>query len=168
MNDFETVRLGLNWKGSGSETPARRAALKRIEAEVERLREERQQAQSRVLELLNEVGRLNTRLSWNSERAAKAELEVKHLRAEIDHWEQVLPIATSNLPMRTNREDTLTWIQDHFVEDVATEAEVERLRAVFSRYGDHDRACDARVNSLHACTCGFVERVNTLFPGRTR
>jgi hypothetical protein len=38
-NDFETVRKGLNWKGSGSETPARRAALDRIEAEVERLRE---------------------------------------------------------------------------------------------------------------------------------
>jgi hypothetical protein len=44
--------------------------------------------------------------------------------------------------------------------------EVERLRAAFSRYGDHDRACDARANALYACTCGFVDRVNELFPAR--
>jgi hypothetical protein len=46
------------------------------------------------------------------------------------------------------------------------EVEVERLRAAFSRYGDHDRACDARENALYACTCGFVDRVNELFPSR--
>jgi hypothetical protein len=44
--------------------------------------------------------------------------------------------------------------------------ENERLRGAFSRYGDHDRACDARENALYACTCGFVDRVNELFPLR--
>jgi len=49
---------------------------------------------------------------------------------------------------------------------VSLRAEVERLRAAFSRYGDHDRACDARENALYACTCGFVAKVEELFPSR--
>lgn len=38
----------------------------------------------------------------------------------------------------------------------------EEARAALSRYGDHDRACDARENALYACTCGFVEMVERL------
>jgi hypothetical protein len=46
------------------------------------------------------------------------------------------------------------------------QTEVEGLREAFSRYGDHDRACAAREKSLYACTCGFVDLVNELFPSR--
>ena len=61
------------------------------------------------------------------------------------------------------------WVNQAAVEEkerLDAEAEVKRLRAAFSRYGDHDRACAAREKSLYACTCGFVDLVNELFPGR--
>ena len=47
-------------------------------------------------------------------------------------------------------------------------ARIEKLEAALSRYGDHDRVCDARENLPYpaACSCGFVALVEELFPSR--
>ena len=44
------------------------------------------------------------------------------------------------------------------------ETERDQAREAVRRYADHDRACDARENALYACTCGFVEMIERIFP----
>jgi len=151
--DFETVRQGLNWKGSGSETPARRAALDRIEAE---LRNERHRARvastecaalhERLRDREAEVERLT---AWKDAaesgggagvRAARAEAEVARLRTRNEYLESEAyvdnydAIVEENERFKAEVERLRAQAWEHGVDEVPKlRKEVERLREHLER-----------------------------------
>lgn len=66
---------------------------------------------------------------WET-REARDALEQRLGVAEeaLEEWSKVLPIATANYPMRSTAASTLEWLREHFIEDIATEAELDTLR----------------------------------------
>jgi hypothetical protein len=69
--------------------------------------------------------------------------------------------------VRLRLNDTVSETQKRMGEVIRQDSkEITSLRAALSRYGDHDRACEQRTNALYACTCGFVDMIAELFPGR--
>ncbi len=72
--------------------------------------------------------------------------------------ERKTPLEAKVARLREEREDSLNkWAKELW-------DEIERLRAALSRYADHDRACDAREQSLYACTCGLVTMIDERLP----